>query len=64
VSVTSIELPRVVFKVEVADELDVIGRVSHVRFVINKAKQAERISKKFHKVTAMQSEQAAGQQLK
>ena len=50
--VTEIALPRVVFEIEVADELDVVGRSKHVRFVVDTAKQGERLAKKAARVKA------------
>ena len=41
-----VEGPRVVFEVNVHDELDHVGRARHVRFVIDKAKQGGRLAKK------------------
>ena len=50
--VTEIAQPGVVFDVEVGDELDGVGRAKHVRFVIDKLKQAERLEKKAARVRA------------
>lgn len=44
--------PRVVFEVEVADELDIVGRAKHVRFVVDTARQGERLAKKAARVKA------------
>ena len=50
--VAEVALPRVVFEVDVRDEIDLVGRAQHVRFVIDKAKQAERLKKKAARVRA------------
>lgn len=44
--VLEVEGPRVTFEVSVHDELDHVGQARHVRFVINKGKQGERLAKK------------------
>lgn len=44
--VVDVEGPRVTFEVECHDELDQVGKATHVRFVINKGKQGERLQKK------------------
>jgi predicted thioesterase len=44
--VVEVALPRVVFEVSVNDELDHVGQSKHVRFVVDKAKQAGRLQKK------------------
>ncbi len=44
--VVDVEGPRVSFEVECHDELDQVGKALHVRFVIDKAKQGERLMKK------------------
>ena len=48
--VTEVALPRVAFAIDVRDEIDLVGRAMHVRFVIDKAKQAERLRKKAARV--------------
>lgn len=50
--VVEIAFPRVVFEIEVSDELDVVGRAKHIRFVVDTAKQAERLAKKAARVEA------------
>jgi fluoroacetyl-CoA thioesterase len=45
-TVVEVEGPRVTFEVEAKDPLDLAGKAKHVRFVINKTKQAERLRKK------------------
>jgi len=53
--VAELALPRVTFEVEVKDELDVVGRARHVRFVIDKEKQGQRLKKKAERVRALRS---------
>lgn len=50
--VAELALPRVVFEVEVRDEIDLVGKSKHIRFVVDKAKQGERLKKKAEKVKA------------
>lgn len=50
--VTELALPRVVFEVEVKDEIDLVGKSKHIRFVVDKTKQGERLKKKAEKVKA------------
>lgn len=50
--VVELALPRVTFEIEVKDEIDTVGRVKHIRFVVDKAKQGERLKKKAEKVKA------------
>ena len=50
--VVELALPRVVFEVEVKDELDTVGRAKHIRFVVDTAKQGERLAKKAARVKA------------
>ena len=44
--VIEIEGPRVLFEVEIHDELDNVGRVKHTRFIVEKARQGYRLEKK------------------
>ncbi len=44
--VVEVEGPRVVFEVNVHDELDHVGRARHIRFVVDKARQGGRLAKK------------------
>ena len=44
--VVEVEGQRVVFEVEVHDELDRVGRARHVRFVVDKERQGGRLAKK------------------
>lgn len=57
VSVAELALPRVAFEVVVRDELETVGRARHVRFVINTARQAERLAKKFDKLQSVRGGQ-------
>jgi predicted thioesterase len=50
--ITELALPRVVFEVEVKDEIDTVGKAKHIRFVVDKAKQGERLKRKAEKVKA------------
>jgi predicted thioesterase len=50
--VVELALPRVAFEVEVRDEVDLVGKAKHIRFVVDKAKQGERLKKKAEKVKA------------
>jgi fluoroacetyl-CoA thioesterase len=54
ITVTSIEGRRVSFEVEVRDELDLVGKAKHVRFVVDLAKQKERLEAKAAKFKQMQ----------
>jgi len=44
--VVEVEGPRVLFKVEIRDEIDTVGRSKHTRFVVEKARQGGRLEKK------------------
>ncbi len=59
--VAELALPRVVFEVDVRDELDAVGRARHVRFVIDRDKQGERLRRKAARLAALESEAAATQ---
>jgi predicted thioesterase len=48
--VVELALPRVVFEVVVQDEIDTVGKSKHIRFVVDKAKQGERLKRKADKV--------------
>ena len=50
--VVELTLPRVVFEVEIKDEIDTVGKSKHIRFVVDKAKQGERLKRKAEKVKA------------
>lgn len=56
VTVTEIALPRLTFEVEVTDELDTVGRATHVRFVVDTSKQGERLAKKLGRLKAARGE--------
>ena len=49
--VTEVEGPRVLFEVEIRDEIDTVGRVKHTRFVVEKARQGSRLEKKKARLT-------------
>lgn len=53
VSVTAIEGRRVSLDAEVRDALDVVGKAKHVRFVVDLAKQRERLEAKAAKVAQL-----------
>jgi len=48
--VVELALPRVTLEVEVKDELDTVGKARHVRFVVDKTRQGERLQKKADRV--------------
>jgi predicted thioesterase len=48
--IAELALPRVVFEVDVRDEIDQVGKAKHVRFVIDKTKQGDRLRKKADRV--------------
>lgn len=50
--VVELALPRVTFEIEAKDEIDTVGKAKHVRFVVDMAKQGERLMKKAAKVKA------------
>ena len=52
-TVTGIEGRRVNFEVEVRDVLDVVGKAKHTRFIVDLAKQKERLDAKAAKVAAL-----------
>lgn len=45
-TVTEVEGPKVSFDVEVHDPVEQVGRAKHVRFVVDTAKQAQRLEAK------------------
>ncbi len=59
VTVAEIALPRLTFEVEVKDELDTVGRATHVRFVVDTTKQAARLAKKQDRLKAARDQGAA-----
>ena len=44
--VTKIEDPRVLFEIEIRDEVDTVGRIKHTRSIVEKARQGDRLEKK------------------
>ncbi|MGH6639794.1 MAG: thioesterase family protein [Polaromonas sp.] len=50
--IVELALPRVTFEVEVKDELDIVGRAKHVRFIVDKVRQKARLDKKAARVKA------------
>ena len=44
--VVEVDGPRVMFEVEISDEIDTVGRVKHTRFVVEKSRQGGRLEKK------------------
>jgi predicted thioesterase len=53
-TVADIDRRRVTFDVEVRDALDTVGRARHVRFVVDLARQKERLEAKAAKVKEME----------
>ena len=51
--VTAVEGRKIVFEVEVKDELDKVGAGSHTRFVVEKAKTFERLKAKAARLAAL-----------
>ena len=49
--VVEVEGPRVLFEVEIQDEIDTVGRSKHTRFVVEKARQGGRLEKKKARLT-------------
>ena len=49
--VVEVEGPRVLFEVEIRDEIDTVGRSKHTRFVVEKARQGGRLEKKKARLT-------------
>ncbi len=52
VKVAELALPRVAFDIEVRDEIDQVGKAKHIRFVVDVAKQGERLRRKADRVKA------------
>jgi len=50
--VTDVAGPRITFELEAHDNLEQVGKSKHIRFVINKGKQGERLKKKAEKAKA------------
>ena len=53
-TVTEIDGRRVNFEIEVCDALDTVGRARHVRFVVDLARQKERLEAKAAKVKELE----------
>ena len=53
-TVTGVEGRRVSFEAEIRDALDVVGKAKHVRFVVDLAKQKERLEAKAAKLAPAQ----------
>jgi len=49
-TVKELNLPRVVFQVEIKDEVDLVGSAVHTRFVVDVLKQKSRIEKKKERI--------------
>jgi predicted thioesterase len=49
-TVKELNLPRVVFQVDIKDEIDTIGSAVHTRFVVDVLKQKLRIEKKKERI--------------
>lgn len=52
-NVTGVEGRKVSFEVEVKDALDLVGKAKHVRFVVDLAKQKERLEAKAAKLAQL-----------
>ena len=52
-TVTGVAGRRVSFAAEIRDELDVVGRATHVRFVVDLAKQLERLKDRAAKLAQL-----------
>ncbi len=50
IAVTAVDRRRVTFSFEIADTVETVGRGSHTRFIVDKAKTAERLAAKAAKV--------------
>ena len=53
ITVTEIDRRKVTFEAEVRDALDVIGKAKHIRFVVELAKQKERLEAKKAKLAEL-----------
>lgn len=47
---------RIEFEIEVRDELDVVGRAKHTRFVVDLARQRERLDAKATRLAALEAQ--------
>lgn len=54
-TVTGVDGRRVSFEAEVRDALDVVGKAKHVRFVVDLAKQKERLEAKAAKLAQLKA---------
>ena len=52
-TVTGIDRRKVTFEIEVRDALDVVGKSKHIRFIVDLAKQKERLEAKAAKVAQL-----------
>jgi len=55
ITITAIEGRRVSFDVELRDELDLVGKAKHVRFIVDLAKQKERLEAKAARLRELRS---------
>jgi len=55
IMVTAVEGRRVSFEVELRDELDLVGKAKHVRFIVDLAKQRERLETKAARLKELRS---------
>ena len=55
ITVTEVDRRKVTFEAEVRDALDVIGKATHIRFVVDLAKQKERLEAKKAKLAQLGS---------
>ena len=53
ITVTEVDRRKVTFEAEVRDALDVIGKAKHIRFVVELAKQKERLEAKKAKLAEL-----------
>ena len=53
ITVTEVDRRKITFEAEVRDALDVIGKAKHIRFVVELAKQKERLEAKKAKLSAL-----------
>jgi len=53
ITVTEVDRRKVTFETEVRDALDVIGKAKHIRFVVELAKQKERLEAKKAKLAGL-----------
>ncbi len=53
ITVTEVDRRKVTFQAEVRDALDVIGKATHIRFVVELAKQKERLEAKKAKLAEL-----------